>query len=53
MGLTTATEVYFQYTTFGFSPMFSLYRPLTLPEDNGGLLHPVINMVDPVKFFIC
>jgi hypothetical protein len=33
------------------SPCFP-YRPSTLPEDNGGLLHPVINMAVPVKFFI-
>jgi hypothetical protein len=44
MGL--ITEVYIQYTTFGFS------HPSTLPEGNGGLLHPVINMAVPVKFFI-
>jgi hypothetical protein len=43
MGLTT--EVYIQYTTFQ-SPYFP-YRPSTLPEGNGGLPHPVINMAVP------
>jgi hypothetical protein len=50
MGLTT--EVYIQYTTFGVSLHVFPIALRHLPEGNVGLLHPVIIMAVPAKFFI-